>query len=205
MENKMKLHWENVYNKKNENEVSWYQKVPNISLDIIKSLDLNLNSKIIDIGAGESRLVDHLLDLGFNNIDVLDISKKSIEKTKNRLGLKSNKINWIVSDINDFKPEKKYDLWHDRAAFHFFKDPIQINNYVVLANSSLNNNGKIVLGTFSSNGPLKCSALEVSRYNQKSVSNVFNKHFTLLNYQISNHPTPFNTTQEFLFSVLSKK
>jgi 2-polyprenyl-3-methyl-5-hydroxy-6-metoxy-1,4-benzoquinol methylase len=205
MENKMKLHWENVYNKKNENEVSWYQKVPNISLDIIKSLDLNLNSKIIDIGAGESRLVDHLLDLGFNNIDVLDISKKSIEKTKNRLGLKSNKINWIVSDINDFKPEKKYDLWHDRAAFHFFKDPIQINNYVVLANSSLNNNGKIVLGTFSSNGPLKCSGLEVSRYNQKSVSNVFNKHFTLLNYQISNHPTPFNTTQEFLFSVLSKK
>jgi 2-polyprenyl-3-methyl-5-hydroxy-6-metoxy-1,4-benzoquinol methylase len=205
MENKMKLHWENVYNKKNENEVSWYQKVPNISLDIIKSLDLNLNSKIIDIGAGESRLVDHLLDLGFNNIDVLDISKKSIEKTKNRLGLKSNKINWIVSDINDFKPEKKYDLWHDRAAFHFFKDPIQINNYVVLANSSLNNNGKIVLGTFSSNGPLKCSGLEVSRYNQKSVSNVFNKHFTQLNYQISNHPTPFNTTQEFLFSVLSKK
>ena len=205
MENKMKLHWENVYNKKNENEVSWYQKVPNISLDIIKSLDLNLNSKIIDIGAGESRLVDNLLDLGFNNIDVLDISKKSIEKAQKRLGLKSDKINWIVSDINDFKPDEKYDLWHDRAAFHFLKDPVQINNYVVLANSSLNNNGKIVLGTFSSNGPLKCSGLEVSRYNQKSVSNVFSKCFTLLNYQHSNHPTPFDTTQEFLFSVLSKK
>ena len=85
------------------------------------------------------------------------------------------------------------------------KDPVQINNYVVLANSSLNNNGKIVLGTFSSNGPLKCSGLEVSRYNQKSVSNVFSKCFTLLNYQHSNHPTPFDTTQEFLFSVLSKK
>ena len=205
MENKMKLHWENVYNEKNENEVSWYQKVPNISLDIIKSLDLNLNSKIIDIGAGESRLVDNLLDLGFNNIDVLDISKKSIEKAQKRLGLKSDKINWIVSDINDFKPDEKYDLWHDRAAFHFLKDPVQINNYVVLANSSLNNNGKIVLGTFSSNGPLKCSGLEVSRYNQKSVSNVFSKCFTLLNYQHSNHPTPFDTIQEFLFSVLSKK
>jgi 2-polyprenyl-3-methyl-5-hydroxy-6-metoxy-1,4-benzoquinol methylase len=205
MENKMKLHWENVYNEKNENEVSWYQKVPNISLDIIKSLDLNLNSKIIDIGAGESRLVDNLLDLGFNNIDILDISKKSIEKAQKRLGLKSDKINWIVSDINDFKPDEKYDLWHDRAAFHFLKDPVQINNYVVLANSSLNNNGKIVLGTFSSNGPLKCSGLEVSRYNQKSVSNVFSKCFTLLNYHHSNHPTPFNTTQEFLFSVLSKK
>jgi len=205
MENKIKLHWENVYNKKNENEVSWYQKVPNISLDIIKSLNLNLNSKIIDIGAGESRLVDNLLDLGFNNIDVLDISKKSIEKTQKRLGLKSEKINWIISDINDFKTEKKYDLWHDRAAFHFLKDPVQINNYVDLANSSLNNNGKIVLGTFSTDGPLKCSGLEVSRYNQKSVNDVFSKFFNLLNYQLLNHPTPFNTTQEFLFSVLSKK
>ena len=205
MENKMKLHWENVYNQKNENEVSWYQKVPNISLEIIKSLNLNLNSKIIDIGAGESRLVDNLLDLGFNNIDVLDISKKSIEKAQNRLGIRSNKINWIVSDINDFKTEEKYDLWHDRAAFHFLKDPIQINNYVDLANSSLNIKGKIVLGTFSSDGPLKCSGLEVSRYNQKSVNDVFNKHFDLLNYQLSNHSTPFNTTQEFLFSVLSKK
>ena len=205
MENKMELHWENVYNKKNENEVSWYQKVPNISLEHIKSLNLNLNSKIIDIGAGESRLVDNLLDLGFKNIDVLDISKKSIEKAQNRLGLKSSMINWIVSDINDFKPKKKYDLWHDRAAFYFLKDPIQISNYVDLANSSLNNNGKIVLGTFSIDGPLKCSGLEVSRYNEKSVRDVFDKHFTLLNHQLSNHPTPFNTTQEFLFSVLSKK
>ena len=205
MKNKMKLHWENVYNKKNENEVSWYQKVPNISLNHIKSLNLDLSSKIIDIGAGESRLVDNLLYLGFNNIDVLDISKKSIEKAKKRLGLKSNKINWIISDINDFKPDKKYDLWHDRAAFHFLKDPIQINNYVDLANSCLNKKGKIVLGTFSSNGPLKCSGLEVSRYNAKSVCDVFNKHFALLNHQLSNHPTPFNTTQEFLFSILSKK
>ena len=205
MENKMKLHWEKVYNQKNENEVSWYQKVPNISLDIIKSLNLNLNSKIIDIGAGESRLVDNLLDLGFNNIDVLDISKKSIEKAQNRLGIRSNKINWIVSDINDFKTEKKYDLWHDRAAFHFLKDPIQLSNYVDLANSSLNINGKIVLGTFSTDGPLKCSGIEVSRYNQKSISDVFSKFFNLLNYKHSNHPTPFNTTQEFLFSILSKK
>ena len=129
-ENKMKLHWNNVYYNKNENEVSWYQKIPKTSLDHIKSLNLNLDSKIIDVGAGESRLVDNLLDLGFNNIDVLDISKKSIEKVKNRLGEKSEKINWIVSDINDFVSNNKYDLWHDRAAFHFLKDSSQINNYV---------------------------------------------------------------------------
>lgn len=204
-ENKMKLHWDNVYYNKNENEVSWYQKIPKISLDHIKSLNLNLDSKIIDVGAGESRLVDNLLDLGFNNIDVLDISKKSIEKAKNRLGEKSEKINWIVSDINNFVSNNKYDLWHDRAAFHFLKDSSQINNYVELANSSLNSKGKIILGTFSSNGPLKCSGLEISRYNSSSINEIFKKHFILLNHRISIHPTPFDTFQEFLFTVFEKK
>ena len=204
-ENKMKLHWDNVYYNKNENEVSWYQKIPKTSLDHIKSLNLNLDSKIIDVGAGESRLVDNLLDLGFNNIDVLDISKKSIEKAKNRLGKKSEKINWIVSDINDFVSNNKYDLWHDRAAFHFLKDSSQINNYVELANSSLNSKGKIILGTFSSNGPLKCSGLEISRYNSSSINEIFKKHFILLNHRISIHPTPFDTFQEFLFTVFEKK
>lgn len=203
-ENKMKLHWDNVYYNKNENEVSWYQKIPKTSLDHIKSLNLNLDSKIIDVGAGESRLVDNLLDLGFNNIDVLDISKKSIEKAKNRLGEKSEKINWIVSDINDFVSNNKYDLWHDRAAFHFLKDSSQINNYVELANSSLNSKGKIILGTFSSNGPLKCSGLEISRYNSSSINEIFKKHFILLNHRISIHPTPFDTFQEFLFAVFEK-
>ena len=204
-ENKMKLHWNNVYYNKNENEVSWYQKIPKTSLDHIKSLNLNLDSKIIDVGAGESRLVDNLLDLGFNNIDVLDISKKSIEKVKNRLGEKSEKINWIVSDINDFVSNNKYDLWHDRAAFHFLKDSSQINNYVELVNSSLNSKGKIILGTFSSNGPLKCSGLEISRYNSSSINEIFKKHFILLNHRISIHPTPFDTFQEFLFTVFEKK
>ena len=204
-ENKMKLHWDNVYYNKNENEVSWYQKIPKTSSDHIKSLNLNLDSKIIDVGAGESRLVDNLLDLGFNNIDVLDISKKSIEKAKNRLGEKSEKINWIVSDINDFVSNNKYDLWHDRAAFHFLKDSSQINNYVELANSSLNSKGKIILGTFSSNGPLKCSGLEISRYNSSSINEIFKKHFILLNHRISIHPTPFDTFQEFLFTVFEKK
>ena len=204
-ENKMKLHWDNVYYNKNENEVSWYQKIPKTSLDHIKSLNLNLDSKIIDVGAGESRLVDNLLDLGFNNIDVLDISKKSIEKVKNRLGEKSEKINWIVSDINDFVSNNKYDLWHDRAAFHFLKDSSQINNYVELVNSSLNSKGKIILGTFSSNGPLKCSGLEISRYNSSSINEIFKKHFILLNHRISIHPTPFDTFQEFLFTVFEKK
>ena len=198
-------HWQNVYDKKNENEVSWYQKSPKLSLDFVKSLNLSLDAEIIDIGAGESRLVDNLLELGFVNLTVLDISSKSIEKTKKRLGLKSKLVNWIVSDINNFNPIKKYDLWHDRAAFHFLKDSVEIDNYVKLVKSSLHNQGNLIIATFSENGPLKCSGLEVSRYSENSISDLFNNDFELIKSQKSIHKTPFSTSQEFLFSKFKKK
>lgn len=198
-------HWQNVYNKKNENEVSWYQKSPKLSLEFVKSLNLSLDAEIIDIGAGESRLVDNLLEMGFVNLSVLDISSKSIEKTKKRLGLKSKLVNWIVSDINNFNPTKKYDLWHDRAAFHFLKDSVEIDNYVKLVKSSLHNQGNLIIATFSENGPLKCSGLEVSRYSENSISDLFNNDFELIKSQKSIHKTPFSTSQEFLFSKFKKK
>jgi 2-polyprenyl-3-methyl-5-hydroxy-6-metoxy-1,4-benzoquinol methylase len=198
-------HWQNVYDKKNENEVSWYQKSPKLSLEFVKSLNLSLDAEIIDIGAGESRLVDNLLEMGFVNLSVLDISSKSIEKTKKRLGLKSKLVNWIVSDINNFNPTKKYDLWHDRAAFHFLKDSVEIDNYVKLVKSSLHNQGNLIIATFSENGPLKCSGLEVSRYSDNSISDLFNNDFELIKSQKSIHKTPFSTSQEFLFSKFKKK
>ena len=198
-------HWQNVYDKKNENEVSWYQKSPKLSLEFVKSLNLSLDAEIIDIGAGESRLVDNLLEMGFVNLSVLDISSKSIEKTKKRLGLKSKLVNWIVSDINNFNPTKKYDLWHDRAAFHFLKDSVEIDNYVKLVKSSLHNQGNLIIATFSENGPLKCSGLEVSRYSENSISDLFNNDFELIKSQKSIHKTPFSTLQEFLFSKFKKK
>ncbi|MDB3901223.1 class I SAM-dependent methyltransferase [Flavobacteriaceae bacterium] len=198
-------HWQNVYDKKNENEVSWYQKSPKLSLEFVKSLNLSLDAEIIDIGAGESRLVDNLLELGFVNLSVLDISSKSIEKTKKRLGLKSKLVNWIVSDINNFNPTKKYDIWHDRAAFHFLKDSVEIDNYLKLVKSSLHNQGNLIIATFSENGPLKCSGLEVSRYSENSISDLFNNDFELIKSQKSIHKTPFSTSQEFLFSKFKKK
>ncbi|MDB4007420.1 nodulation S family protein [Flavobacteriaceae bacterium] len=198
-------HWQNVYDKKNENEVSWYQKSPKLSLEFVKSLNLSLDAEIIDIGAGESRLVDNLLEMGFVNLSVLDISSKSIEKTKKRLGIKSKLVNWIVSDINNFYPTKKYDLWHDRAAFHFLKDSVEIDNYVKLVKSSLHNQGNLIIATFSENGPLKCSGLEVSRYSENSISDLFNNDFELIKSQKSIHKTPFSTSQEFLFSKFKKK
>ncbi len=197
-------HWQEVYHKKNENEVSWFQITPKTSLEFISSLNLNLNSKIIDVGGGESRLVDNLLDLGYTNVSVLDISSKSIEKTKKRLGLRSKLVNWIVSDINDFKPKYKYDLWHDRAAFHFLKNRFEINNYVKLLKSYLNVDADLIIATFSENGPLKCSGLEVSRYSKNSISNLFKNDFNLIESKISIHNTPFDTTQEFLFTKFKK-
>ena len=170
IDSKLEKHWENVHSTKKENEVSWYQIFPQKSIDFINSLNLDLNSKIIDIGAGESRLVDNLLKMGFNNIDVLDISKSAIDKARARLGKKSSLVNWIVCDINKFKPNKKYDLWHDRAAFHFLKKETEINNYVNLVCNSISSNGKMIIATFSSNGPEKCSGLEVSRYNIESIN-----------------------------------
>ena len=204
MNKNLEKHWQEVYHKKNENEVSWFQKSPKLSLDFICSLNLSLDSHIIDIGAGESRLVDNLLNLGYTNVSVLDISLKSIEKTKKRLGLRSKLVNWIVSDINDFKPKYKYDLWHDRAAFHFLKNRFEINNYVKLLKSYLNVDADLIIATFSENGPLKCSGLEVSRYSKNSISYLFKDDFNLIESKISIHNTPFDTTQEFLFTKFKK-
>ena len=141
MFNAYKNHWENVYNTKKENQVSWFQSTPQKSIDLIKSINLDLKSNIIDVGAGDSRLVDNLISLGFKNITVLDISSKSIEKAKIRLGEKSELINWVESDINDFQSDAKYDLWHDRAAFHFLKSTENIKSYVNLVNKLINNKG----------------------------------------------------------------
>ena len=199
-----KSHWENVYQLKNENEVSWYQEVPSKSLDLINSLNLTTESKIIDVGAGESRLVDNLLRLGFKNITVLDISSKSIEKTKQRLGKKSKLVKWVVSDIIDFIPDESFDLWHDRAAFHFLTQKTRINKYVDLVNNSVNSQGNLILSTFSTNGPLKCSGLQISQYNKNSISELFKEKFKLSYSETSVHQTPFNTNQEFIFNIFSK-
>ena len=203
MSNRYKDHWENVYNTKKENEVSWYQNTPQKSIDLIKSINLDLESNIIDVGAGDSRLVDNLISLGFKNITVLDISSKSIEKAKIRLGEKSELINWVVSDINDFQSDATYDLWHDRAAFHFLKSTKKIKSYIKLVNKLINKKGNLIVATFSKKGPLKCSGLEISQYDSKEISELF-ENFKLNHSEIYIHKTPFNTNQEFIYNILSK-
>lgn len=146
-----KNHWEKVYQTKNPDQVSWTQEIPKTSLEFIHSLGLNKNAKIIDIGGGDSKLVDHLLNEGYHNITVLDISDKAIEKAKKRLGENATKVNWIVSDITEFEPHSSFDVWHDRATFHFLTSEEQIKKYIKIATKCVS--GYLIIGTLSSDGP----------------------------------------------------
>lgn len=130
MQTDKKLHWENIYQTKEPHQVSWTQDIPATSLDLIKACHLSKSSKIIDIGGGDSLLVDFLLDLGYKNISVLDISETALEKAKKRLGKRKHEVNWIVSDVTDFKPNESYDCWHDRATFHFLTEKEDINKHL---------------------------------------------------------------------------
>lgn len=197
MELKRKDHWELVYETKNPNQVSWTQEIPKTSLDFINSFQLNKNAKIIDIGGGDSRLVDFLLDRGYENITVLDISEKALDKAKKRLGKNAEKINWIVSDITDFEPNTTFDVWHDRATFHFLTSSQQIKRYLKTARKAVK--GYLTIGTFSENGPKKCSGLDIKQYTEKTLSNELNNGFEKIKCVTEDHTTPFDTTQNFLF------
>lgn len=203
MVSEYKQHWETVYETKNPDQVSWTQEVPQTSIDFIRSFQLPKTAKIIDIGGGDSKLVDFLLEEGFENISVLDISAKSLEKAQKRLGAKAEKVNWIVSNIIDFQPETTYDIWHDRAAFHFHTKAEEIKKYVEIASKAVK--GYMVLGTFSVNGPLKCSGLEIKQYNEEAMTQTFEQDFDRLKCITKDHTTPFDTKQNFLFCSFKRK
>lgn len=194
---KNKNHWENVYNTKQPNEVSWTQEVPKVSLDLIANCNLSKSAKIIDIGGGDSNLVDYLLEQGYENITVLDISEKAIERAKLRLGKIAEKVTWIITDITEFEPKKTYDIWHDRATFHFLTEQIQIEKYKKLIQRYASN--YLIMATFSNNGPLKCSGLEIKQYTIEDLVDLFSNKFKIIDGLYQDHQTPFNTIQNFVF------
>ena len=200
-----KEHWEKVFETKQETEVSWYQQLPKTSLDFISKLNISKDAKIIDIGGGDSYLVDALLEQGFTNITLLDISAKAIDRIKNRLGAKANKVTFIVSDILDFNPVETYDLWHDRASFHFQTDAHQIEKYADIVSKAIVNNGHVVIGTFSENGPKQCSGLDITQYSEAKMKAVFESKFDLLDSFTEDHATPFDTIQNFIFCSFKRK
>jgi ubiquinone/menaquinone biosynthesis C-methylase UbiE len=202
---KNKEHWDKVFATKAENEVSWFQTYPKTSMNFLELFNLPLDANIIDVGGGDSYFVDALLDKGYKNIYVLDISANAIERAKIRLGNREKQVNWIVSDITEFKPSVKFDFWHDRAAFHFLTSDKNIQKYVSIAERSIRQNGHLILGAFSENGPTKCSGLEIKQYNETSMSAHFETAFNRIKCIVEDHVTPFNTVQNFLFCSFNKK
>jgi SAM-dependent methyltransferase len=203
METTRKNHWETVYETKNPNEVSWTQEIPKTSLDFIKSFDLTKKSKIIDIGGGDSKLVDFLIEEGFENITVLDISAKAIEKAKTRLGVNAEKVNWIVSDITEFEPNETFEVWHDRATFHFLTSEEQIEKYMKTARKSVS--GYLTVGTFSENGPKKCSGLDIKQYSEETLTAEMENGFEKIKCVTEDHTTPFETKQNFIFCSFKRQ
>jgi len=199
-----KAHWEKVYDTKQPHEVSWTQDIPETSLQLISGFHLPETAKIIDVGGGDSRLVDFLLDRGFYNITVLDISEKALQRAQQRLGERAQRVKWVVSDITGFQPEEAYDVWHDRAAFHFLTTPGQIAGYISVADKAVAGNGYMVIGTFSEQGPQQCSGLEVRRYAEPELEAQLSPRFSKIRCITEDHVTPFNTKQHFLFCSFRK-
>lgn len=204
MNTSKKQHWENVFATKQETEVSWYQSKPLTSINFFIENAIPKDAKVIDVGGGDSYLIDNLLELGYTNLFILDISANAIERIKNRLGANAEKVTFIVSDILEFQPKTTFDVWHDRASFHFLTSEKDIDNYQKLVSNSVAGSGFLFLGTFSENGPLKCSGLEITQYSEAKFQKIFGTDFTKLNCFTENHPTPFETNQNFIFCTFKK-
>lgn len=205
MKASLKQHWDTIYQTKAENEVSWYQGYPSSSMKIIDSLHLPLDASIIDIGGGDSRLAEALLEKGYTNIYVLDISESAIHRAKERLGEEASRIQWIVSDITDFVPTIKFDCWHDRAAFHFHTSEEKISKYVSLVNNAVKDDGALIIATFSEKGPLKCSGLEIQQYSEASLKDRFKDYFQPEECFYEDHITPSLSVQNFIFCHFRKR
>ena len=198
--NEQHAHWENVYQTKGERDVSWFQESPEISLDLIRATGANADSSIIDIGGGASRLVDALADEGFAAITVLDLSEKALATAKARLGPRAAGVQWIVADVTAWEPTQTYDVWHDRAAFHFLTEPKDRTAYVARILRAVRPGGQVIIGTFAPDGPERCSGLPVVRHDAASLVKILGTTCELIESRNHAHQTPMGTIQRFQFS-----
>jgi SAM-dependent methyltransferase len=194
-------HWQNVYTSKAENEVSWFQENPAPSLALIAEIGATLSSAIIDIGGGASRLVDQLIERGFRDVTVLDLSRSALETAKARLGERASVAHWVVADVTTWEPSRTYDVWHDRAAFHFLTDARDRVAYIAHLKQALKIGGHAIIATFALDGPEKCSGLPVERYDAARLAQMLGSGFKLLRSQRNEHATPWGSQQRFQFSV----
>jgi len=200
-----KSHWETVYKTKAENEVSWYQEDPAPSLELIGLARPTPDTAIVDIGGGASHLIDSLVARGFRRVTVLDISQAALDAAKARLGDAASEVEWVAADVTRWSPAHSFDIWHDRAAFHFLTDPADRSAYMARLTQALAPRGHVVIGTFAIDGPEKCSGLPVNRYDAASLAGEFGEGFELVDSRRQDHATPWNAIQRFQFCVFRRK
>lgn len=200
-----KRHWEDVYSTKGETGLSWYQSEPRLSLELIRAVAPAAGGRIIDVGGGASLLVDRLLDLLFERIVVLDISETALEAARSRLGKRAERVEWIAADVTEIRDVGTFDVWHDRAVFHFLTDAADRRKYVDLARQTLPESGHLIIASFADDGPKQCSDLDVCRYNVASMAAELGEGFSLVNEARETHTTPWNTSQPFFYGVFRRQ
>lgn len=194
-------HWNGIYAAKGEAKVSWFQETPAPSLDLIALIGATRRSAIIDIGGGASRLVDCLVARDYQDLTVLDLSQAALAAAQARLGDKAARVRWIVADVTEWQPSRAYDVWHDRAAFHFLIDPADQAAYVERLRLALRRGGHAIIGTFAADGPEKCSGLPVARHDAGSLRALLGADFALVDSRRHEHRTPWGATQRFQFGT----
>lgn len=200
-----KAHWENVYSTRKPHEVGWYQAYPEIPLHLIASTGITKNEAIIDVGGGASNLVDALLENGYQDVTVLDLSAAALEATKDRLGALSSRVKWLAADITAFTPSQIYRVWHDRAVFHFLTDATDRQRYLEAARAALPPGGHLIMATFALDGPPQCSGLDVARYSPESLRQEVGDDFILAESFGSLHITPTQGKQSYTFCRFIRK
>jgi len=197
-------HWEQVYRSRSTTEVSWYRAHLERSLESIRRIAPNPNAAILDVGAGASTLVDDLLSAAYTRLSVLDIAASALESTRARLGKRAAEVNWLVGNVLDIElPAHHFDVWHDRAVFHFLTSASDRQAYVAQMTAALRPGGHVLIATFGPEGPLRCSGLEVVRYDAQSLSKELGKAFRLIDWTLEHHETPAGATQQFLHALFA--
>ncbi|MEJ2382986.1 MAG: class I SAM-dependent methyltransferase [Xanthomonadales bacterium] len=192
-----KAHWERAWSQKDETETSWFQTAPELSLELIAAAGARPDDPFIDVGGGASRLVDHLLDRGFSDLTVLDISAAGLQRARRRLGARAARVHWIEADVTTFRPQRDYRVWHDRAVFHFLLDAAERARYVAAMDAALASDGQAVIATFGPDGPLRCSGLDTLRYGAADLAAALGSRWRLLEERAEAHRTPTDREQRF--------
>jgi len=194
-----KEHWENVYQNKSPDEVSWYQRFPVLSLQLVANAHLAFDAPIIDVGGGASTLVDELCGLGYRNVSVLDVSASAIAHAKHRGAEKVSKVHWYEEDVICFRPPRRFALWHDRAVFHFLTNRADRESYISVLKQSIEPDGHIIMMTFAIDGPKKCSGLDIIQYDADKLLSELGPGFELEETGFDNHITPLGNQQRFAY------